>query len=91
MLYEVITERAFLCALPRKLWPDWAAAMARLLPPGGLLAGYFFVAEQLKGPPFGIEDPRIIGNTYPAIAAASLAALLLLASAELVALRRQLV
>jgi two-component system, NtrC family, sensor histidine kinase PilS len=38
---------------------------------------------------FAITDPRIIGNESPAIAAASLAALLLLASAELVALRRQ--
>jgi two-component system sensor histidine kinase PilS (NtrC family) len=39
---------------------------------------------------FAITEPRIIGNEYPAIAAASLAALLFLASAELVALRRQL-
>lgn len=38
---------------------------------------------------FAITDPRIIGNEYPAIAAASLSALLFLASAELVALRRQ--
>jgi thiopurine S-methyltransferase len=50
----LIYERAFLCALPRKLWPDWGRRVAELLPPGGLLAGYFFVCDQPKGPPFGI-------------------------------------
>ena len=52
--YQLIYERAFLCALPRKLWADWGRRVAELLPPGGLLAGYFFVCDQLKGPPFGI-------------------------------------
>ncbi len=51
---ELIYERAFLCALPRKLWADWGRRVAELLPPGGLLAGYFFVCDQPKGPPFGI-------------------------------------
>lgn len=52
--YALIYERAFLCALPRKLWADWGRRVAELLPPGGLLAGYFFVCDQPKGPPFGI-------------------------------------
>lgn len=53
--YELIYERAFLCALPRDHWPDYAPRMAELLAPGGLLAGYFFIDEAaLKGPPFGI-------------------------------------
>ena len=53
--YDLIYERAFLCALPRPRWPDYAPRMARLLRPGGLLAGYFFIDETaLKGPPFGI-------------------------------------
>ena len=51
---DLIYERAFLCALPRKLWDDWGRRVAELLPSGGLLAGYFFVCDQLKGPPFGI-------------------------------------
>ena len=29
--------------------------MAELLPEGGLLAGFFFIATTEKGPPFGIE------------------------------------
>jgi thiopurine S-methyltransferase len=52
--HKLIYERAFLCALPRKLWADWGRRVAELLPPGGLLAGYFFICDQAKGPPFGI-------------------------------------
>ncbi|MFZ2971437.1 MAG: methyltransferase domain-containing protein [Ferribacterium limneticum] len=51
---ELIYERAFLCALPRKLWADWGWHVAELLPPGGRLAGFFFLCDQPKGPPFGI-------------------------------------
>ncbi|HSG24004.1 MAG TPA: methyltransferase domain-containing protein [Azonexus sp.] len=52
--YALIYERAFLCALPRKLWTDWGKRVAELLQPGGLLAGFFFLCEQPKGPPFGV-------------------------------------
>ena len=52
--YALIYERAFLCALPRKLWVNWGRRVAELLPPGGLLAGHFFICDQVKGPPFGI-------------------------------------
>jgi len=57
--YALIYERAFLCALPRKLWPAWSRRVAELLPPGGLLAGYFFISDQLKGPPFGILPEQL--------------------------------
>ena len=56
---DLIYERAFLCALPRKLWADWGRRVAELLPPGGLLAGYFFLCDQLKGPPFGILPEQL--------------------------------
>ncbi|MDR2189277.1 MAG: methyltransferase domain-containing protein [Azonexus sp.] len=56
---DLIYERAFLCALPRKLWPDWARQVAQLLPPDGLLAGYFFICDQAKGPPFGILQKQL--------------------------------
>jgi thiopurine S-methyltransferase len=52
--FDVIYERAFLCALPRQRWPDYPYSIARLLPAGGLLAGYFYFSEEPKGPPFGI-------------------------------------
>ena len=50
---QLIYERAFLCAMPRAMWPDVAARWAGLLPAGGLLAGYFFFDHTPKGPPFG--------------------------------------
>jgi trans-aconitate methyltransferase len=52
--FDLIYERAFLCALPRRLWPKWAARVAGLLRPGGSLAGFFFFDDNLRGPPFGI-------------------------------------
>lgn len=62
---ELIYERAFLCALPRKLWDDWGRKVAELLPSGALLAGYFFVCEQLKGPPFGILPEQLDALLLP--------------------------
>lgn len=56
---ELIYERAFLCALPRKLWTDWGRRVAELLPPGGRLAGFFFLCDQPKGPPFGILPEQL--------------------------------
>ena len=51
---DFIYERAFLCALPRRLWPAVAMRWAQLLPAGGLLAGFFYFGDGPKGPPFGI-------------------------------------
>jgi SAM-dependent methyltransferase len=50
-----IYERAFLCALPKDRWTDYAARMAALLKPGAVLAGFYFLGSTPKGPPFGIE------------------------------------
>jgi SAM-dependent methyltransferase len=52
---DLIYERAFLCAMPRAMWPQVAARWAALLTPGALLAGYFFFDDAVKGPPFGID------------------------------------
>lgn len=40
--FDVIYERAFLCALPPSLWPRYAARVAALLAPKGRLVGFFF-------------------------------------------------
>lgn len=56
---QLIYERAFLCAMPRAMWPQVAARWARLLAPGALLAGYFFFDEAPKGPPFGIGRAQL--------------------------------
>jgi hypothetical protein len=54
--FDVVYERAFLCALPRRLWVDWGRRMAQLVRPGGLIAGYFFIAEGDRGPPFPLHS-----------------------------------
>ena len=50
---QLIYERAFLCALPRALWPQIARRYAALLPRDALLAGFFYFDSTLAGPPFG--------------------------------------
>ncbi len=52
--FDALYERAFLCALPRRLWGDWVRRTAALVRPGGLLFGLFFFDDNAKGPPFGI-------------------------------------
>lgn len=52
--FDLVYERAFLCALPRTLWRDWARRMAELVRPGGELAGFFYIDDNQRGPPFGI-------------------------------------
>ncbi|MBZ2205801.1 methyltransferase [Massilia soli] len=58
---DMIYERAFLCALPRAMWPDVARRWAQLLPPGAVLAGFFFFDDAPKGPPFGISRDDLDG------------------------------
>jgi SAM-dependent methyltransferase len=56
---ELIYERAFFCALPPNMRPAVVARWAELLPPGGLLAGFFFFDNVPKGPPFGIAATEL--------------------------------
>ena len=56
---DLVYERAFLCALPREMWPQVAARWAALLPAGGLLAGFFYFDDAPKGPPFGIARAQL--------------------------------
>ena len=53
--FEVVYERAFLCALPRKLWQAWSRRIAELVEPGGLLAGFFYFDAGDRGPPFPLH------------------------------------
>ncbi len=61
--FDVVYERAFLCALPPRLREDWVMQVAKLVAPQGLLAGYFFFDSQPdagpKGPPFGITEEAL--------------------------------
>jgi len=64
-LFDVIYERAFLCALPRRMWDDYARRVAELVRPGGLLAGFWFMDDNERGPPFGISQARLDGLLGP--------------------------
>ena len=57
--FDLIYERTFLCALPRPLWPDWGRKIAELVRPGGRLAGFFYLNDNQRGPPYGISADRL--------------------------------
>ncbi|HTO49292.1 MAG TPA: methyltransferase domain-containing protein [Burkholderiales bacterium] len=64
--YDLVYERAFLCALPRPLWPRWAARVAEVMRPGGRLAGFFYWSDDGRGPPFGLKPGELEALLAPA-------------------------
>lgn len=57
--FDLVYERTFLCALPRSRWRQWGERVARLVRPGGRLAGFFYFNDNERGPPFGISEPAL--------------------------------
>ncbi len=57
--FDIIYERAFLCALPRRMWLQWATRVAELIPTGGRLIGFLFADNNEKGPPFGLATGEL--------------------------------
>ena len=53
--FDVVYERALLCALPRRLWAHWGRRMAELVAPRGALAGFFYFDAGERGPPFPLH------------------------------------
>jgi SAM-dependent methyltransferase len=51
--YDLIVEQTFFCALEPALRPAYVEQTARLLRPGGKLAGLLFDRDFVGGPPFG--------------------------------------
>lgn len=65
--FEMVYERAFLCALPRRMWADWGRRMAQVVAPGGLLAGFFYFDAGERGPPFPLgSQAELDGLLAPA-------------------------
>jgi SAM-dependent methyltransferase len=60
-VFDVVYERAFLCALPRARWRDWAKRVHTLVRSGGVLAGFFYFDDNRRGPPFGIAPEALAG------------------------------
>ena len=59
--FDLAYERAFLCALPRSLWPRYAPRLSQLLRPEGRLAGFFYFDDGERGPPFGLKSGELEG------------------------------
>jgi SAM-dependent methyltransferase len=57
--YDCVYERAFLCALPLKMWNAYVQRMAEIIRPGGTLAGFFFFGQSVKGPPFATSQKAL--------------------------------
>jgi hypothetical protein len=63
--FDFVYERAFLCALPRRMWSDWTKRVAELIAPGGRLGGFFYFDESERGPPFGLKTGELEGSLSP--------------------------
>ena len=57
--FDLVYERTFLCALPRRVWTEWGHGVARLVRAGGTLAGFFYINDNERGPPFGVSVERL--------------------------------
>lgn len=66
--FDCVYERAFLCALPRMLWARYAERMTAIVRPGGCLAGYWFMDDNERGPPFGTNPAQLASLLEPAFA-----------------------
>lgn len=77
--FDLVYERAFLCALPPALWPRYAHRLSELLAPHGRLAGFFFgdfaaapgpvgaPFRDRRGPPFPLapgELDALLGTRF---------------------------
>lgn len=81
--FDVVYERAFLCALPPDRWEDYATRVQQLLRGGGRWVGYFFYGEDDEPPPypltpqrardllgrqFALEEDRAVSDSLPVYA-----------------------
>ena len=64
--FDLVYERAFVCALPRRMWPEWGARIGQLVRPGGELAGFFYLDDNERGPPFGTSQAQLNELLQPA-------------------------
>lgn len=63
--FHLVYERTFLCALPPALHAAYAARMAELLVPGGVLAGFFFHGPEDEPPPHPLPPAQLTALLQP--------------------------
>jgi Thiopurine S-methyltransferase (TPMT) len=64
--FDLVYERAFLCALHPHTRPTYGRRLPDLVRPGGALAGYFEVGDARGGPPYEITRDDLDGLLTPA-------------------------
>lgn len=64
--FGLVYERGFLCSLPPERWPDYAARMAELIPPGGRIVGLFLYGTEPEPPPYPLDDATAAALLGPA-------------------------
>ncbi len=61
--FDLLWEHICLCALDPSLRPEYMQAARRVLKPGGIIAGVFFINPEMdegeSGPPFGIAEEEL--------------------------------
>lgn len=56
--FDVVYERTFLCALPPRVWKDYASRMRQLIRPGGKLFGFFLYGDEPEPPPYPLTTTQ---------------------------------
>ncbi len=64
--FDLVYERAFLCALHPHTRAAYGRRMPELVAPGGVLAGYFDIGERRGGPPYEITREDLDALLAPA-------------------------
>ncbi len=64
--FDLVYERAFLCALHPRTRPSYGRRLPELVRHGGLLVGYFQVGEGRGGPPYDIVRADLEALLQPA-------------------------
>ena len=59
LAFDIVYERAFLCALPPSLRLQYAKRITELLRVGGQLVGFFVYSQEKSGPPFGLKPGEL--------------------------------
>jgi thiopurine S-methyltransferase len=64
--FDLVYERAFLCALHPRTRPTYGRRMAELVRPAGRMLGYFEIGEGRGGPPYDIVRAELEALLEPA-------------------------
>lgn len=56
--FDAVYERTFLCALPPRMWKDYASRMRQLIRPGGKLFGFFLYGDEPEPPPYPLTTTQ---------------------------------